>query len=360
MSMENLVKEFENFWLNKRILITGHTGFKGSWLSFILKMFGSKLYGISLKPKNNSHYIYAKSSKNFEKEFFFDIGKKDFKKKLRIINPDIIFHLAAQPLVSSSIKNPIYTYQTNLIGLVRLLENIKILNNLSFFLNITSDKVYTQSIKNQYFTENKHLGGGDPYSNSKACSELITQSHFETFFDFKKIFFATARSGNVIGGGDYSKNRIVPDFFKSVKLKKTLNIRNPNHIRPWQHVLDPLFGYLLLSWKITKIQNYYSSWNFGPNYKSQIPVKTLIEKLSTLNNYKKIKFLNSGSFNETVNLRLNSNKARKLLGWRPILNLDQTLFYTSNWYKQYLLDNTITEKQITNFYLKFIQKVLRN
>lgn len=358
--MENMVGDFEKFWFNKKILITGHTGFKGSWLALVLKNFGSKLYGISLKPSLESHYNILKSKNFFKSEFFIDISTKSLSTVLKKIQPDIIFHLAAQPLVIESIKNPLLTYKTNVIGTINLLEAMRNYSMPQVFINVTSDKVYSYNkSENLYFKENSRLGGGDPYSNSKACSELITSSHFHSFFYKHDICISTVRSGNVIGGGDFAKNRIIPDFFRSLKSNKTLIIRNPNHIRPWQHVLDPVFGYLLTAWFIDKNKIKFTNWNFGPNKKSHIKVLDIIKIMSAINDFNNIDISKKKLKSENSLLKLNSSKVKRTMNWKPIWGLQETLVETSKWYNSYMLRNeAISEFQFQNYYKKFLKEIL--
>jgi len=350
--MENLVILFENFWKQKKILITGHTGFKGSWLSHILYTLNAELYGISLKPLKNSHYTISKTNKLFKKEFFLNIKSKELKYIIKKIKPEIIIHLASQPIVSKSIENPKHTFSTNILGLYNLMEVFKDLDSVKFFLNVTTDKVYLpKEKKDYYFRENDKLGGHDPYSSSKACAELITLSTYLTYFKKKKIYFATARSGNVIGGGDFAVNRLIPDFFKSYKKNQNIIIRNPNHIRPWQHVLEPLYGYLLLIFRISdkKLDN-FSSWNFGPKKSDHINVKDVVNYLSNITKFEKI-LINKSDFLENIDLRLDSSKSKKILKWKSVLDIKKGLDFTADWYLEFFKNGEIkTFHQIIDYY----------
>ena len=311
------------YFKGKKILITGHTGFKGSWLCIMLNHIGAKIYGISLKPEKNSLFEKANISKILKRNVICDIrNKKKLKKHIINIKPDILIHLAAQSLVITGYKNPLMTYETNFIGTLNILENIKKVKSLKKVLIVTTDKVYDFS-KSKKFNENDNLFGKDPYSASKVCVEQLVYSYKSSYFNNIKLpEIYVGRSGNVIGGGDIAKYRIVPDIIKSIKFNKVLNVRNPNSIRPWQHVLDPLYGYLvLISAKNLKKNNY--AWNFGPKEKNFNKVSDIIKKFRTKFNFK-FKFTNK-KFHETKALKLNSLKAKKFLNWQPKWNFKQTI-----------------------------------
>ena len=349
-------KDYKNF-KNLKILITGTTGFKGSWLSFWLSELGAKVTGVSLKPENDSIlYNKLKLSKKIN-QYFFDICNYNKLNHLVKINkPDIIFHLAAQSIVSISEKEPLRTFNTNIMGSANILETFR-KNNLPCLVYITSDKCYLNLNKNRSFKESDFLGGLDNYSSSKASAENIFFSYHHSYFKNNNYLKAvSARAGNVIGGGDFKINRIVPDIIKSIKLKKEIFIRNPHATRPWQHVLEPLSGYMLLANRILnkklnkKIQ---PNWNFGPERKNCKEVITLTKKiLKMMKINKKIKFLNRKEFYESKFLSLNINKSKKELDWRPKLNFNQTIGFTSEWYKEMLLNSNleeVTRKQISLF-----------
>ena len=271
----------ERFYYNKRILITGNSGFKGSWLTVILKNFGAKIMGISIsdvsKPSMfnllmlNKKILYLKEDiRNF----------KRIKKKIDKFKPEIIFHLAAQSLVIKSYKNPLDTISTNVMGSVNILEYVKSSKYVKSLIYVTSDKVYENNETNRIFKEHNRLGGSDPYSSSKVAAECLFDGYSKSFFMNKNIGIATVRSGNVIGGGDWSENRIIPDIIKSIKEKRKLIIRNPSHTRPWQHVLEPLIGYLKLGMKLYENKKYSGAWNFGPAYNQNLNVKKLVKLMS--------------------------------------------------------------------------------
>ncbi len=323
----------KNFWKNKKVFITGHTGFKGSWLSLWLHHLNSEVMGYSL-PLSSNEYLFRKLNlKNKIKSIKGDIN--DFHKlhkSLTKFNPDIIFHLAAQPLVLDSYLNPRDTFKTNVTGTINLLDCSRKLKKLKSIIIVTSDKCYENNDIKYNFKENDKLGGDDPYSASKAAVEIVTTSYYKSFL--KKIGVATVRSGNVIGGGDNSKNRIVPDIIKSINNNKKLVLRNPNSTRPWQHVFETLNGYILLCEKLTKNKNKYSgAWNFGPK-NLKISVKDIAQKIikASYSNIE-IKFYNENKFNEKNFLSLNSTKANKILKWKNKWNIDKSIEQIVRWNK---------------------------
>jgi len=325
----------KRFWKNKKVFITGHTGFKGTWLSIILSLLGAKISGYSLKPRKKSLFNQANIKKSLNSSTIADIRNFSLlKKKIYQFKPDVIFHLAAQPLVLQSYKDPKNTYETNIIGTVNLLEAIKKIKSIKSVVIITTDKVYKINKKNIKYSELAELGGNDPYSASKASVELIVNSYIKSFFNDNKknTVISTARSGNVIGGGDYSENRLLPDIIQSIELKKKLTIRNPKSIRPWQHVIEPLIGYLILAEKQFKkiLPRNEMNWNFGPNnssFKKVIEIVKIVKKMInfdyTIKENKKLK--------ETDILKLNSSKANKKLNWTSSISLKDTLKLTIEW-----------------------------
>ena len=342
------MKTIYDFYKNKKILITGHTGFKGSWLSIWLNKIGSELYGISLKPEKKSIFNQLNLKTKFYENFYTDIRNyKNIKKIIKKINPEIIFHLAAQPLVKISYENPILSFETNILGTANILEAAKKLNNLKSVIVITSDKCYMDRGK-KFYKENDQLGGKDPYSASKAAAEIVTKSYYESFYKFKRINLSTVRAGNVIGGGDWSNYRLIPDIISSIFKKKELILRNPKNIRPWQHVLEPIYGYLLIG---LKNQKYSSSWNFGPESKN-ITVLDIIKKFEYLLKKKIVFKIVKQKFYETKVLNLSVIKSKKILSWQPFLGIDKSLKFTLEWYLSYFKKEnmyTLTLKQIESF-----------
>ena len=355
----NNIATLRKFWKGKKVFLTGHTGFKGSWFSVLLNLLGAKVIGYSLKPNTKPNFFdLAKLNKKIHASIIGDIRDYDkLKGCIFKFSPDFIVHMAAQPLVRESYKSPKYTYEVNTLGTVNILN---ILNELSFVksaLIITTDKVYFNNNNKNYFKENDILGGLDPYSSSKSCAELVVNSYNDSFLKKKNIYVATARAGNVIGGGDFSKDRIVPDYFWSLLKNKKLVLRSPNSIRPWQHVLDPLNGYLLLLMKLYKKQKLAnSSFNFGPRKLSNQSVSNVINLINKdfNNSIKVIKKNNSTEgYNESKILMLNSNKSKKILNWQNKYNLKQSIKLTSLWFKEYLEKKNIlkvTQDQILNYF----------
>jgi CDP-glucose 4,6-dehydratase len=342
------------FWKNKKVLITGHTGFKGSWLCIYMHFFGAKIIGYALKPnKNQKLFKILKIEKFIYKNYYGNIqNKNSLEKIIKKEKPKIIFHLAAQSLVINSIINPLQNFKTNLMGSVNLLEIIRKSRYVRSVVFVTSDKCYKiNKIKDKY-KETDELGGTDPYSSSKACAEILVNSYRKTFFNNSKLNIATARSGNIIGGGDLNQNRLLPDIFKSIINKKKLQVRNINHTRPWLFVLDSLTGYLILAEKNFKNKKYATAWNFAPNQnKSVKDIVNYAIKKKIIKNYG----LQKKSQNiETSKLHLNSDKSKKQLNWNTKLSFHETLNYTFNWYNSFL-----NKKNMYIETLKQIQKYIK-
>ncbi len=349
--------KFYKEYKNLKVLITGTSGFKGAWLSFWLKKLGAKVTGLSLKPKNDERLFKLLNLDKLINQKYLNI--KDYKRTEHVIRnskPDIIFHLAAQSLVSEGYKNPIDTIETNIIGSANILELTK-KYNIQALVYVNSDKCYFNENKNKVFKETDRLGGFDNYSASKASAELIFHSYFNSYFQNSKINIASARSGNVIGGGDFKKNRIIPDLVLSIKNNKKINLRNPKATRPWQHVMDPLSGYLNLGLKLLnkKIpQGTYPSWNFGPKLNNTKNVMNLTKEFLKIWGIKRnIQIMKKGLFHETKYLKINISKARKQLNWSPKLNFRKSLKLTVDWYKNSTnskIANKIIQEQLEEFY----------
>ncbi len=348
-----------SIYKNKKIVVTGSTGFKGSWLCFWLHLLNAKIVGIALRPEKDSILYKKLSIKKKIKQYFFNIlDEKRLDKVIKKEKPDLIIHLAAQSIISLSYKDPKNTINTNVVGSLNILETSR-KNNIKNLVLITSDKCYHNIDKKIFYSESDRLGGDDLYSASKASAEIIFEAYSKSFFSKnKKINFVTARAGNVIGGGDMKKDRIIPDIIKSLIKKTKLIIRNPNAIRPWQHVLEPLHGYLILGYYLmtNKLKNkIIPSWNFGPNIKNIKSVNEIANKTIQLwGQKKKIMIKNNKKFKEVKFLMLNSNKAKNEISWKPKLNFNDTMKLTVEWYKSFQrkenLEN-ITKKQIY-FFLK--------
>ncbi len=356
-----------NFWKNKKVLITGHTGFKGSWLSVILKHLGCEIYGYALMPEDSKCIFKEyKLSNIFKQSIISDVRNfENLYKKIKLIKPDIIIHMAAQSLVIDSYKNPYHTFDVNFMGTLNLIECIKRLK-IKRSLIITSDKVYKNSNSQNFFKESDQLGGDDPYSASKASVEILVNSFAKSFFiSSKNIHIATARAGNVVGGGDWSKKRLIPDFFNCLYNNQVLSVRNSSHTRPWQHVLEPLVGYILLIQSMpfrSKKLNENIAWNFGPINKSNLSVKKILEILCKQNKNKKIKIDFSkkiSKFTENKNLSINTNRARKFLNFQLKMNINNTLKLCTDWYNSYNQSKKLSylvmqdqiEKYLKNYYL---------
>lgn len=349
-----MTKKELNFWKNKKVIVTGHTGFKGSWLSFLLSILGSRVIGISLKPEKKSLYNILELKKIIYKSYYCNI--LDLKKIKHIISkhkPDIVFHLAAEAIVIKSYNNPLNTFKVNILGTANILEVLK-KNKVQSIVMVTTDKCYENTSKKKFFHENDKLGGNDPYSASKAASEILINSYKKSYF--KNNFISTARAGNVIGGGDFNKFRIIPDYYKSLKYKKKLNIRNPKFIRPWQHVFDVINGYLMLAKKNFLNSKYSESWNFSPNSREGITVKKLVEELNKQNNdvVKINYFSKKKKLHEDKYIFLSSSKSKKRLGWNNILSFNQMVTMTNDWYLEYTNKKhnifNFSKAQLTNFF----------
>ncbi len=332
------------FFKNKKIIITGHTGFKGSWLTQILLNFGADVVGISLPPNTSPSLFEVLKIKNKIKNNFIDVRDFDAVKKVfSDEKPQIVFHLAAQPIVRVSYDEPLKTISTNILGTANILNAIKETKSVKSAVIITTDKVYEDKDWLYPYRENDSLGGYDPYSASKAAADIIANCYIKSFFnpkDFKtkhNTLIAVARAGNVIGGGDWAPYRLVPDIIRSIYEKKeVIEIRSPDAIRPWEHVLEPLSGYLMLAKVLYEEKKEFSgAWNFGPNDDSFMTVQRLVTEA--------IKILKKGVLkvkldllkHETNILKLDISKVKTLLGWKPTLNFQQNLDFTFNWYKNY-------------------------
>ncbi len=339
---------------NKKILITGHTGFKGSWLSLWFKSLGADVMGVSIDiPTKPSHFQLINLEKKIKSKFVDITDLKKLKKIFIKFKPDYVFHLAAQSLVKKSYKNPLLTYYTNAIGTLNVMESLKSLKNNCIAVIITSDKSYKNLEIERGYKEEDVLGGADPYSSSKASAELIIQSHFKSYLaDKKNIRIAIARAGNVIGGGDWSDDRLIPDSMKSWSKNKKVLIRSPNSTRPWQHVLDALWGYITLSLYLKKHKKLNGqAFNFGPSLNNNYKVIDVL-KLSK-NYWKNIvwKIINKKKRDYESNLlKLNSSKAKSLLKWKCNLSFKETIFFTTEWYKNFYLK----KKNMYNFSIKQI------
>lgn len=346
----------KKFFKGKNVLITGHTGFKGSWLCEILHKWKTNINGFSLNPPTEPNLFTLLELESKMNSYIGDI--RDFKELKRVfdkIQPEIVIHMAAQPLVRKSYENPHYTYETNVMGTVNICECIRTNSCVKSFLNITTDKVYENKEKQEGYIEDEKLNGFDPYSNSKSCSEIITQSYNNSFFKKMNIPTSTARAGNVIGGGDFAEDRIIPDCVKSALNNEDIIIRNPYSIRPYQHVLEPLNVYL----KIVEMQynndKYSGYYNVGSNDEDCITTGDLAtlfcEKWG--NNLKWINKSEKNAPHESTFLKLNSSKIKDTFNWSPRWGIDEAVEKTVEWTKAYAKKENIikiTDEQINKFY----------
>ncbi len=351
-------EKLENFFKNKTILITGHTGFKGSWISKILSNWESNVIGYSLEPETNPNLYNLLKLDTKVTSIIGDI--RDYNLLKRVFDeysPELVIHMAAQPIVRISYTKPHYTYETNVMGTVNICESIRNCDYVKSFLNVTTDKVYENTNKNHSFKEDEKLDGYDPYSNSKSCSELVTHSYNNSFFKDMDLSCSTARAGNVIGGGDFSIDRIIPDCVKASIKNEDIIIRNPYSIRPYQHVLEPLFIYLMIIQKQYKNKDYAGYYNVGPDDNDCITTGKLADlycKFFNKNNENKIKWINksdNGPYESTL-LKLDNQKIKDKFNWKPVWNIEKSVQKTVEWTKMYIDDKNIieyTDKQINEY-----------
>lgn len=345
---------------DKRVFITGHTGFKGSWLSLWLNLLGANVKGYALPPATKPAMYTVLSVKDIADSQIGDIlDKAALNKAIFDFQPDIIFHLAAQPLVRLSYTEPFKTYETNVIGTLNVLEAARKCDSVKAFVNITTDKCY-ENIESDYaYKEDDKMGGYDMYSSSKACSEILSASYRNSFLKNCGYLLATARAGNVIGGGDWSQDRLIPDCIQAIQNGKEIVIRNPNSIRPWQHVLEPLLGYLTLGEKLLEGKKEFAcGFNFGPEMDSILTVENIVQKI--INSYGKGKIViqPDTKWHEAKLLMLDINKAKNALKWIPRYTADTAVARTVAWYKAYYNNQDIiqfTIKQIKEYEGKIIK-----
>ena len=344
----------KHIFKNKKVLITGHTGFKGSWLSLWMSQLGAKLYGISLSiPTSPSHFELLNI--DFVRDERIDISEsQNVRKIIEDVKPDFIFHLAAQAIVSKSYDDPLFTFRTNIMGTTNILDSLRFIKNECVTIIITSDKSYDNLEISRGYNEDDKLGGADPYSGSKGATELVINSYVKSFFLNTNIKVGVGRAGNVIGGGDWAENRIIPDAITSIEKNNTLIIRSPNATRPWQHVLEPLSGYISLAIDLKNSNtNNGQAFNFGPSSNFDYTVRDVLIELK-----KKLLKLDwnidqNEKFKESTLLKLDCEKALDRLSWKSTMDFKQTISFTSDWYLEYLNDNNNIKDLSVNQILEF-------
>jgi CDP-glucose 4,6-dehydratase len=344
-----------HFWYDKRVLLTGHTGFKGAWMSLWLHSMGAKVQGFALAPPTTPSLFEEAKVGDLIQSNLGDI--RDFAAVAKVVKefkPEIVFHMAAQPLVRYSYDAPLETYATNVMGTAHLLESIRAIDSVRAVVNVTTDKCYENREWVWGYREDEAMGGYDPYSSSKACSELVTAAYRQSFLDKAGIAVATARAGNVIGGGDWAKDRLIPDILRAFENKQPVSIRNPNSIRPWQHVLEPLSGYLLSAENLcAEPASFSQAWNFGPKDDDAKPVGWIVESMARKWGKEASWSFDEGNHpHEAHYLKLDISKARQSLGWSPRWSLDQALDHTVEWHMAWMQGKDVRSqciKQIEDY-----------
>jgi len=338
IEMESL---FSGIYQDRNVLITGHTGFKGSWLAFWLGNMGAKVCGYSLATDTDpNHYSLLTLGTH---SIIADIRNfQELTKCFQVFQPEIVFHLAAQALVRRSYRNPFETFETNVMGTVNVLEACRIADSVRAVVIVTSDKCYQNNEWEWGYRESDPMGGHDPYSASKGCAELVTAAYRDSFFSKNteaknQPLIATVRAGNVIGGGDWAEDRLIPDIARAASRKETVKIRNPKATRPWQHVLEPLSGYLMLGQRLLEgSRAFANAWNFGPSDNDTLSVRKVLERIQI--HWKGLDFIfepNEVQLHEAGLLKLDSSRARQRLGWRPVWDCAQALEQTAKWYQAF-------------------------
>lgn len=345
-----------SFWKDKKVFLTGHTGFKGSWLSLWLQSMGAVVKGYSLAPPTNpSLFVVASVATSMESQIGDIRDLESLKKSMLGFNPDILIHMAAQPLVRLSYIEPVDTYTTNVIGTVNVLEAARNCPNLKAIVSVTTDKCYENKEWAWGYRENEPMGGHDPYSSSKGCAELVSSAYRNSFFNTKdSAALATARAGNVIGGGDWADDRLIPDILKAFENSKSVVVRNPLSTRPWQHVLEPLSGYLVLAEHLYQYgQEYAEAWNFGPKEEDCKPVNWILDQMvATWGEGAAWELDQNNNPHEAGFLKLDCSKAALKLHWHPKWNLEHTLNLIVHWHQDWRAGKNINEtclQEIANY-----------
>lgn len=353
----NKINELFEFYKGKKIFITGHTGFKGSWMCKLLNMAQAEISGYSLHaPTKPSLFEIINIEKELKNSFVGDIRDLDNLKKAMILaQPEIVIHMAAQPLVRESYKNPIYTYETNVMGTVNILEAIRSCKSVKSVINVTTDKVYLNNEWEWGYREIDRLNGYDPYSNSKSCSELVTSSYIKSFFQDRDIAISTCRAGNVIGGGDFAEDRIIPDCVRAMQKKCDIIVRNPYSTRPYQHVLEPVYTYLLIAMLQYKDESYAGNYNVGPDDIDCVTTGHLVDLFCKYwgeeARWKNVSDINAP--HEANFLKLDCSKIKNKINWHPVWHIAEAVEKTVEWSKMYLYNGNVNlsmEKQIEDFF----------
>ncbi|MDR1895667.1 MAG: CDP-glucose 4,6-dehydratase [Prevotellaceae bacterium] len=354
---------FDNLYENKKVFVTGHTGFKGAWLCLMLHYLGAKVYGYALDPPTKPSLYEIANVEEVVTSRIDDVRDYNkLKNSLKEVKPDVVIHLAARPLVRYSYENPRETYEVNVMGIVNLLDAVRFTDSVRAVLNVTTDKCYKNNEWLWGYRENEIIGGYDPYSNSKGCSELVTDAFRNSFFNpanyakSHRTAIASARAGNVIGGGDWAQDRLIPDFIRAIERGEKVKIRNPHAVRPWQHVMEPLTGYLALGAKLmTEGSTYSEAWNFGPDDKDAKNVEWIVNKLCTLWGIgASFEVDDSPQPHEATYLKLDCSKAKTRLGWYPKWNVETALQRIVDWEKarsQGENMRTVCEQQIHQYFM---------
>ncbi len=342
---KDIWKEISGFYKGKRVLVTGHTGFKGSWLCRILDLAGAEVFGYSLEPPTDPSLFYVAGIEDKMKSYIGDIRDlEQMKKVFEEVKPEVVFHLAAQPIVRDSYKDPVYTYETNVMGTVHILECVRTCSSVKSFLNVTTDKVYENKEWEYGYRENDPLDGYDPYSNSKSCSELVTHSYVKSFFHDGSVAVSTSRAGNVIGGGDFANDRIIPDCIRAASKGEDIIVRNPHSTRPYQHVLEPLAVYMTIAMKQYEDRAFQGYYNVGPDDRDCVTTGNLADIFCTawgqgqqwINQY-------DGGPHEANFLKLDCSKIKRTFGWQPRYTVQEAVEKTVEWTKAYLNGDDMME-----------------
>lgn len=344
------------FWKGKRVFVTGHTGFKGGWLCLWLKHLGAEVTGYALEPATDPCLFLAANVSGGMDSLIGDVrDRHGLARAMRDAKPEVVIHMAAQALVRHSYHHPVETYETNVMGTVNLLEAVRQSDSVKSVLVVTSDKCYENQERKEGYREEEPMGGFDPYSNSKGCAELVVSAYRQSFFDGgKQVAIATARAGNVIGGGDWSEDRLIPDMVRAFTVEESVIIRNPGSVRPWQHVFEALHGYLLLLERMDDDPGSFSqAWNFGPADDDARDVAWIVEQfVSDWGDAQWRIEAEAEALHETHLLKLDCSKARRKLNWRPVLDIEQMLKWTADWYRAYYSEHDVkmtSQQQLNQF-----------